>query len=319
MLSIEQIRSTIVGPAFSILTPFDPRTELIDYQALEQYVNRIYDAGGRVFYVMAFNSRYAQLTFDEIFAINRFVTKIAKEIDPDNVVIVGDSLQASTHASIQFARAAEEDGADLISLIFRERHYSDEQVRKHFELIADRCEIPILIHEMKLDNGFGGPAINWPIDLLDRLADHPQVVAIKEDAKDDDFAREVVKRISDRVSIILSGGGMGRWLQFIDDGCQAWLNGVGVFEPKLATHFYKWYQAGEVARYQRIIDEVETPFFQDCIPVYGWHIIIKAALQYRGIMSRHDRMPLMPLNDEQYADVCRMMDALPIDDVLEDG
>ena len=37
---------------------------------------------------------------------------------------------------------------------------------------------------------------NWSINLLDRLADIPNVVAIKEDAKLDDYTREIVNKIS---------------------------------------------------------------------------------------------------------------------------
>ena len=86
----QDIQNQITGPVFSILTPFDPTTEEIDYTSLEDYIQRIYDAGGNVFYVMAYNSRYSQLTFDEIKELNAFVIRKTKELDPKNVVIVAD-------------------------------------------------------------------------------------------------------------------------------------------------------------------------------------------------------------------------------------
>ena len=127
----------------------------------------------------------------------------------------------------------------MISLIVRERFYSNEQIFKHFEMVNSSCSIGILIHEMPFLSGLGGPLVNWPLPLLDRVADLPNVIAIKEDAKDDEYSNKVVSLLKDRLSIIISGGGKSQWLRFAEQGCQALLNGIGVFEPRLATAFGK--------------------------------------------------------------------------------
>jgi dihydrodipicolinate synthase/N-acetylneuraminate lyase len=44
--------------------------------------------------------------------------------------------------------------------------------------------------------------------LIDKLADIPNVIAMKEDAKDDDYTRKVVDTIGDRVAVITSGRGL---------------------------------------------------------------------------------------------------------------
>ena len=232
------IQKKIRGPIFSVLTPFDPITEDIDYESLEKYIQNIFDAGGNVFYVMAYNSRYSQLTFEEIKELNTFVTKKVKELSSQNIVIVADPPHCSTKTSIEYSKHAENSGADLISLIVRERFYSEDQIFKHYQLINNSCDIGMLIHEMPFLNGLGGPLINWPLSLLDRIADLQNVIAIKEDAKDDTYSKEVIKTLRDRLSIIISGGGKSQWLRFCDQGCQAWLNGIGVFEPKIATSFW---------------------------------------------------------------------------------
>ena len=221
------------------MTPFDPLTEEIDFVALEKYIQKVYDAGGYIFYVMAYNSRYSQLTFEEIKTLNEFVVKTAKALDPENIVIVADPPHCSTKVSIEFAQHAETVGADMISLIVRERYYSNEQIYTHFKMINESCSIGILIHEMPFLNGLGGPIVQWPLELLDQIADLSNVVAIKEDAKNDEYSEEVVKLLKDRLSIVISGGGKSQWMRFEDMGCQAWLNGIGVFEPRLATSFGK--------------------------------------------------------------------------------
>ena len=67
---------------------------------------------------MAYNSRYSQLTFEEIKILNEFVVKTVKAIDRNNIVIVADPPHCSTKISIEFAKHAEFVGADLISLLF---------------------------------------------------------------------------------------------------------------------------------------------------------------------------------------------------------
>lgn len=313
---LRKLRDKIRGPVFSILTPFVPQSEEIDFDCLNRYLEQIYNAGGRQFYVMAYNSRYSQLTWDEIKGLNSFVAEHVKALDPENIVIVADPIHCSTRVSIEFARHAREIGADLISLIVRERFYSEEQIEKHFQMVSDSVDIGILVHEMPFLDGYGGPPVNYPISLLDRLANIENVIAMKEDAKDDAYSREAIATVRDRVAIVISGGGKRQWLRFADQGCQAWLNGIGVFEPRLAVRFWEAKCAGDDALMKRIIDEIEVPFFEYAVKRFGWHLAIKAALEARGVMSRQDRMPLMPLSDGQAHEVAQLIDQLPIDDIL---
>ena len=78
---------------------------------------------------------------------------------------------------------------------FREKYYSDEQVLKHYQMCAEVVWHRILIHEMPFISGHGGHTMNWPISLLDKLADIPNIIAIKEDAKNDDYSHEVIRTI----------------------------------------------------------------------------------------------------------------------------
>ena len=313
--NLELLKEQIRGPVFSIITPFC-RDESIDYQSLGNYVNYLYKGGARIFYVMAYNSRFSELTFDEIKDVNKYVVETAKSLSQDNIVIVADPIHCSTQISIEFATHAQKIGADIISLIFREKFYFEEQVFKHYEMVANNIDIGILIHEMPFISGMGGHTMDWPVSLLDRLADIENIIAIKEDAKNDDLTLKIVNKLKDRLTIITSGGGKRQWLNFVNHGCQAWLNGIGVFEPKLATYFYKYYLSDDNARYMDIINKIEIPFFEQTVSKFGWHLSIKSALEAYGVMSRYERMPMMPLPEEKHKIVGQVVNELPINDVL---
>jgi len=314
----KRLKDKLKGPIFSIVTPFIEGSEEIDFSALNRYIEYAFSVGARNFYVMGYNSRFSQLSWEEIKDLNDFVVQRVKSLSVNNIVIVADPLHCSTKTSIEFCKHAEEIGADIISLIFREKYYSNEQVYNHYKMCANSCSIGILLHEMPFISGYGGHTINWPIDLLDQIADFENLIAIKEDTKDDEYSYEVIKVLKDRLSIIISGGGKRQWLQFSKMGCESWLNGIGVFEPKIAIAFWEAYKSGNSKKTKRIIDEIEIPFFEKGVKKYGWHLAVKAALELRGHFPRNERMPMMPISEEGFNDIKKWFNKLPIDSLLDD-
>ena len=300
------IKDKIKGPVFSIVTPFK-KDESIDYDSLYNYIERIYSSGGRIFYVMAYNSRYSELSWEEIKELNYFVTSKVKKLNKSNVVIVADPLHCSTKISIDFCKHAENINADIISLIFREKFYSEKQVFSHYKKCAENSNIGILIHEMPFISGMGGHTINWPVSLLDKIANLDSVIAIKEDAKDDEYSHNVINCLKERLAIIISGGGKRQWLKFSNEGCQSWLNGIGVFEPKIPIIFYEAYKQKNQKILNYILSEIEDPFFEKIVAKYGWHIGIKACLEARNIFSRFERAPMMPIDDSEMSFVKEIM------------
>ena len=85
MNKYEELKSKINGPVFSIVTPF-LEDESIDFDSLENYVEKVHDAGGTIFFVMGYNSRFSQLSWDEMKSVNEFVTKKVKSLDSSHIV-----------------------------------------------------------------------------------------------------------------------------------------------------------------------------------------------------------------------------------------
>ena len=148
-----ELKNNLKGPIYSIITPFDEK-ESIDYNSLSKYIEYLYNGGARIFYAMAFNTRYLLMSNKEIMEVNEFVIKKVKSLNKDNIVIVGDPLNCSTNTSIQFAKHARDNGADVISLIYRAYLFFDDHVYNHYRKVADAVpEIGILVHEMPFMKG----------------------------------------------------------------------------------------------------------------------------------------------------------------------
>ena len=77
------LREKIKGPAFAIITPFCDGGKKVDWQALEEYVQFLYEGGAKVFYVMGYNSRFSILSDEEIMKLNEVVTRKVKSYNDE--------------------------------------------------------------------------------------------------------------------------------------------------------------------------------------------------------------------------------------------
>ena len=291
------LKEKLEGCFYTIFTPFNS-DESIDYESLKKYIVLLYRQGGRRFYVMAYNSRYSQLTNSEILELNEFCIRVVKDLDKNNIIIVGDPIHCSTKESGEFAQHAKDCGADLISLIVREKYFSDDQILDHYAEIARGTKFPILVHEMPFLSGKDGSQMNWPKSLLGSLPRIPQIIALKEDAKDFEVTRYALT-LEPQIRIIIAGM-KSALMPYKKYGARAYLNGISIIDARIGELFWKAYKEDDEKTIEFIINELELPFFKICAGKYGWHRTNKALLQAAGLMHRRDRMPLKHLSDEEF-------------------
>lgn len=296
----EDLKQRLEGCVYTVFTPFD-EDENIDYGSLEKYLAHLYKGGARKFYVMAYNSRYSQLKHEEIMQLNEFTIKAVKKLDPANLVVVGDPIHCSTKETIEFTRHAKETGADLVSLIVREKYFNDEQILDHFAEVGTATNMAILVHEMPFLSGYDGTQMHWPHSLFRKLPSIPQIAALKEDAKD--FTTTCVAlELEPRIRVVIAGR-KSTLMQYRPYGAMSYLNGISMLDARIGEAFWKAWKEDDQQTIRFILDKLEVPFFDQCAAKYGWHRTNKALLQAAGFMHRRDRMPLKHLSDVEYQEV----------------
>lgn len=307
-MNLDGLKERIKGPVFPIVTPFKDGS--IDSEALGNYIDYLYTGGARIFHVMVHTSRFSLLTLKEQLELNYNTTLFIKDRYEDTIVIAAGPLNATTKINIDFARSASAAGADLIGIIFSERYYNDDQVYNYFSDIARQVpNIGILIHEEQMNTIHGAKKINWPIDLLDRVADINNVIAIKEDCKEDEYTDKVVATLKGKLAIIVSGGSKEQFMKFAPKGCQAYLVGIASVFPTIATKFHEAYEEGDLVECQNIIEYVERPYFK-VVKKLGWHVGLKSSLHFIGIMANEERDPLPTLTGDEYNEVANIVKKL---------
>jgi 4-hydroxy-tetrahydrodipicolinate synthase len=293
----DELKARLFGCFYTIFTPFLP-DESVDYSALEKYLTALYRQGARRFYAMAYNSRYSQLTHPEIRALNEFCIRTVKRLDRSNIVVVGDPIHCSTRETIEFTRHAKDAGADLVSLIVREKYFNDEQIIDHYAEVGRATRMAILVHEMPFLSGYDGTQMHWPVSLLKALPKVPEIVALKEDAKDFDITCAALA-LEPRIRVVIAGR-KSTFMRYRPHGARAYLNGISIIDARIGERFWTAYEAGDEKTIRFILEKLEAPFFDRCCAKYGWHRTNKALLQAAGYMHRRDRMPLKHLSDEEF-------------------
>jgi 4-hydroxy-tetrahydrodipicolinate synthase len=144
----------------------------VDYEAFKALVERQIDLGIDGLVPIGTTGESPTLSDDEKDRLIRITADLAGGELP---VIAGSGSNSTAHA-IEATIRAKDNGADhtlQVSPYYNKP--SEEGLYRHFTEIAEKGGLPMVIYNVP-----GRTSVNIPVDLLLRLARHPQIVAVKE-------------------------------------------------------------------------------------------------------------------------------------------
>lgn len=279
----------IRGPVYPVLPAFYENGEL-DVDATQNYVNALIARGAGVIIVTAGSSRLNLLSFDEVDTLNRCTVQAC---DGRAIAIAGNPMTGSTEMAIELFQSAERAGADAFLAVYSERYYSDDTVFEYFASLSRACSLGLLVHAIPMRQASTGPTQvqTYSLELIERLAGIPSLVAMKEENGNEILRQQIVQRFDQRLSIILAGGGMRNYFANWSFGATAYLVGIGNFIPELEQQFFSYLKSGEIDAAREIVFSQELPFFEIAVPI-GWHTALKATLSLFDLMPSYERLPM---------------------------
>ena len=309
---ISILKKIIKGPVFSLITPFNFKGK-IDYKSYFKYLDFYYSEGVRIFYIMLYNSRLGIMTENEVTKLNIKTAKYLKKKYKNVIVIGAEKFEGSAQDTVKRIDRVYKSGIDIFSVIFGEKYYNDDQVFSHFEHINKYSKLPLLLHLQKVMNGYGAepPVVNFSINLTKKILSLNKFMSLKEDIKEDRFTKKIIKSSSKISSIIKAGGGMSAWRKYKKIGCQSWLVGLELLDPRIAYDFMEALKKNDKIFLKNIEHKIEIPFFNE-VKKFGWHIFIKSCLEDCQIIPRHERLPLKRLSFNDNKKVKKFMNNLRI-------
>jgi 4-hydroxy-tetrahydrodipicolinate synthase len=181
------------GMITAMVTPFDGAGEL-DEKALRKLAEWQIDSGVDGLMVPGGCGEFVNLNDAERLK----AVEIAVSQSAGRVPVVGGVLATNTRHATDLCQRYEGAGASA-ALVLTPYYVnpSPDGVYRHFATIAEKTPLPILLY-----NNPGRTKLDMEADLLNRLADIPTVVGIKECQRDIGLVIERMHTVGDRISYL---------------------------------------------------------------------------------------------------------------------
>jgi 4-hydroxy-tetrahydrodipicolinate synthase len=213
---------------------------------------------------------------------------VAEAVGDRAKIIAGVGTNNTAH-TVELARAAEKAGAHGL-LVVTPYYNKPPQAGlvKHFTTVADATGLPILLYDIPHRSG-----VPIATETLVRLAEHPNIVGVK-DAKGDVQATSDVLRRTDLA--FYSGE---------DASTLPWLSVGAVGVVGTSTHFVGVQTKEMIEAYERGDVAAALGLHRQLLPIYTGifrtqgTILVKAGLKVRGLPAGPVRPPLVDATDAE--------------------
>lgn len=281
------------GIATALITPTNEMG--VDYKKLAALIDWQIEQGINALVICGTTGESSTLSDAEHRKVIEFsVQQVAGRVP----VIVGTGSNETDYA-ITLTRSAHSAGADAALVVTP--YYNKTTQRglvKMYSTIADCSELPIIMYNVPSRTG-----LNIEPATYEALADHENIVGIKEAGSNISKIVETVARVGDRLTLysgnddqtvpILSMGGMG---------CISVLSNVlPALTVEMTDRFFAGDIAGSAEIQCRCFNLIQALFCEvNPIPV-------KAAMSAMGFCENYLRMPLLPMEEGNRA---RLLDEM---------
>lgn len=256
----------------------------IDMEALDRLLEWHISAGTDAIVAVGTTGESATLDFEEHCSV---IAHTVKRIAGRRPVIAGTGAN-STREAIHLTRCAQEAGADACLLVTPYYNKPTQQgLYLHYRAVAEAVDIPQILYNVP-----GRTAVDLLPETVERLAEVPNIVGLKEALGQEQRTRDLVQRVGGRLE--LYSGDDATALDFLLAGGQGVISVTANVAPDRMHAMCTAALAGDAARARTInaqLDGLHHALFQEANP-----IPVKWALARMGLIPEGIRLPLTPLS-----------------------
>lgn len=291
-------QTIFTGMATAMVTPMTP--EGVDYEALGRFVDFQLSQGIHALVAVGTTGESATLSPDERKEVIRFtIDRVAGRVP----VIAGTGTNNTQHA-IEYSVDAAKAGADALLVVTPYYNKATQNgLIAHFTAIADRVDKPIILYNVPSRTG-----CNLLPATVEKLAEHPNIAAIKEASGNMSQVVETFARCGDKLDVY--SGEDGLTVPILSMGGKGTISVLSNVVPKEAVAMTNAFFAGDVAeaarlqcRYLNLINLL----FCEVNPIPA-----KAAVSAMGFGKEYIRLPLTPMEEGNRAKLLAEMRRLGV-------
>ncbi|MBT4888002.1 MAG: dihydrodipicolinate synthase family protein [Rhodospirillales bacterium] len=273
-----------------IVTPFTADGK-IDFNTLEAVIEFQLQCGVTGILPGGSTGEFYAMTPTERHDLNSFV----KDAVGNRAVLIAGANATTTQDVIGYCRDAEKLGYEAVMLA--PPYYSlpaQDEVLKHFQMVLDAMGLPLVLYNFPARAG-----VEVGYDVLDGLADHPQVIAIKESSGDLSRIPGILERYAGRIQLVC--GADDQAYDYFAKGVDAWIAGGANSAPAEHVAVLEAAVAGDLPKSRAAMDKL-LPFIEN---IEGGKYVqkVKYAMELAGVPCGATRAPMMALNDSEKSSV----------------
>lgn len=295
------MKNTIfTGMATAIVTPMDA-AGAVDFEALGRFIEFQIESGINAIVVMGTTGENATIEPEDQKEVIRFtVEKVAKRVP----VIAGTGTNNTEHV-LANTRAACDAGADAVLVVTPYYNKATQNgLYKHFTMIADASEVPVILYNVP---GRTGCALQPK--TVARLAEHPNIVGLKEATGNMAQMVEIMHLCGDKIDVY--SGEDALTVPMMAMGGKGTISVLSNVAPKESVAMTDACKAGDyktAAAWQCRLLPLINALFSEVNPIPA-----KAAVSAMGYGADFLRMPLTPMEDDTRAKLYEQMRKLGIE------
>ncbi|MBW1780418.1 MAG: 4-hydroxy-tetrahydrodipicolinate synthase [Deltaproteobacteria bacterium] len=269
------------GSIVAIVTPF--KDGQVDESAYRELIEFQIENGTSAIVPCGTTGESATLNVEE----HARVIDIAVEAVHKRVPVIAGTGGNSTNEAIELTQHAKKVGADAtLQVTPYYNKPTQEGLYQHFKAIADAVPLPQVLYNVP-----GRTSVNMLPETVARLAELPEVVAIKEASGSLGQMAEIVRLAGDNITLL--SGDDNVTLPVLSLGGKGVVSVVANIVPKDSADLVTAWEEGRVNeakdRFYKLLPLCQAMFFEtNPIPV-------KISLGLMGKMQDEMRLPLCPM------------------------
>ena len=274
------------GSAVALVTPFIENTKEIDWRAFESLLDFHLENNTDALVITGTTGESSTLSDEEQIELIKFAVKHAEEKLP---IIAGTGINDTRHA-IKLSQQAEHVGADALLIVtpyYNKASYNG--MLAHFRAIADSVNIPIILYDVPSRTG-----TSLTPEQVGILAEHPNIVALKDAVGNLDYTRAVLDNVPDDFAVYSGNDDLN--YAIIALGGKGAISVTANILPKEVHDLCRLALDGHTEEAQQLnykLEDINRDLFDEVNPIpvkYLVHKMNRCALSYR--------LPMVPPSEE---------------------
>ena len=274
-------KTIFTGMATALVTPMTSTG--VDYDALGRFIDFQIESGINALVAVGTTGENATLEPEDQTAVIRYTVERAAGRVP---VIAGTGTNNTEHV-LTNTRNACDVGADAVLVVTPYYNKATQNgLIKHFTTVADASTVPVILYNVP-----GRTGVNILPKTVAALAEHPNIVALKEATGNMAQMVELVRLCGDKIDIY--SGEDGIVVPMMSMGAKGCISVLSNVLPKEAVAMTDACLAGDYAKaaaMQCKLLPLINALFSEVNPIPA-----KAAVSAMGYGEEHLRLPLTPM------------------------